>query len=1260
MEIVGDPAMSPAAELKDKIAEMRFRDEGAAVTDCLSALSLDPEARERISEAAVELVEALRQMSNPGIMEQFLTTYGLSTEEGVALMCLAEAYLRTPDAPTVDALIRDKIGSSNWRSHLGENDSFLVNASTWALMLTGQVLRDAGMDERELTGFMAQAVRRLGEPVVRVAIEQAMKILGRQFVLGASIADALKRAEGMEDKGYRYSYDMLGEAARTGADARRYFQSYSAAISAIADRAEHDDVIANPGISVKLSALHPRYEFVQRKSVLDELVPRISALAEHARSARVCLTIDAEEADRLELSADVIEAVLRNPDLAGWDGFGVVVQAYAKQAPAVLDWLYALAGELDRRITVRLVKGAYWDQEIKNAQVLGLGNYPVFTRKASTDVSYLRCAQQLIAQADRIYPQFATHNAHTTCAVLEMAGDFDGFEFQRLHGMGEAMHELLRKKSGRSCRIYAPVGVHKDLLAYLVRRLLENGANSSFVHQLLNESVPAADIVGDPVQAIAGLDEPASPRIALPPKLYGPSRRNSKGVNLNNPVMAGELDRAMTPFRHAQWFAAPTLGGEGRTPRTATSPVDRQDVVGEVVEADGALVEDALARAERAFPAWRDRPVEERAGILERVADLYEENMAELIAIASREAGKTRLDGILEVREAVDFCRYYAAEARRLLAPGGPGERGGRVGLGPFVCISPWNFPLAIFTGQITAALAAGNAVLSKPAEQTPLIAARAVALMHEAGVPEDVLLLLPGDGATVGGALTSDPRVKGVCFTGSTETALLIDRALARHAAPDAPLIAETGGLNAMIVDSTALPEQAVRDIVASAFQSAGQRCSALRVLLVQEEIESSLLEMLEGAAHEVRIGQTWNPATDVGPVIDEEARATIVAHCEALDAKGRRLFQVPLPDEAARGIYVSPAAYRLEAIEELEREIFGPILHVCRFASHDLDDIVDRINASGYGLTLGIHSRVGERVDRICARARVGNIYVNRNQIGAVVGVQPFGGEGISGTGPKAGGPHYLQRFTRPSGPAGQQMAVPREADQRPGAAAGASDPDLQRWAGRARLAQLAWDVRSNRLEKLHAVARALPAKIGEAVKDALRLVAALGPPSVELKGPTGEQNLLLLHGRGIVLCLGDGNGADHDAGTAMAVQAALAMALGNAVLLAEDSDKQAVEQIFAACRRVGIPRGLIFSAGGTAEMLALVPDVSAVAFCGDGEAVWRLRVILADRPGPRVALIEVLNDAGRFVTERVISVDTTASGGNATLLAEMEQDA
>jgi RHH-type transcriptional regulator, proline utilization regulon repressor / proline dehydrogenase / delta 1-pyrroline-5-carboxylate dehydrogenase len=1248
--------MSPVAELKERIAEHRFRDERAAVADSLSALLLDPGARERITAAAVELVEALRGMKDPGIMEQFLATYGLSTEEGVALMCLAEAYLRTPDAPTVDALIRDKIGSSNWRSHLGETDSFLVNASTWALMLTGQVLRDAGMDEQELTGFMAQAVRRLGEPVVRVAIEQAMKILGRQFVLGASIADALKRAEGMEKKGYCYSYDMLGEAARTAADARRYFLSYSAAISAIADRAVHDDVIANPGISVKLSALHPRYEFVQRKRVLAELVPRISALAEHARSAGICLTVDAEEADRLELSVDVIEAVLGSPDLAGWDGFGVVVQAYAKQAPAVLDWLHALAGKFGRRITVRLVKGAYWDQEIKNAQVLGLENYPVFTRKASTDLSYLRCAQQLFGQADRIYPQFATHNAHTACAVLEMAGDFDGFEFQRLHGMGEALHDLLRKKSGRRCRIYAPVGVHKDLLAYLVRRLLENGANSSFVHQLLNEAVPAASIVADPVGAIAALDDPASPRIPLPSDLFGASRRNSKGVNLNNPVMARALDRAMKPFRRAQWSAAPTLGSgsAGLAPRPVISPVDRQDVLGTVAEADGPLVAAAVERAEPAFAAWQGRPVDERAGILERAADLYEANMAELIAIASREAGKTRLDGVLEVREAVDFCRYYAAEARRHLADGR------RSGLGPFVCISPWNFPLAIFTGQVTAALVAGNAVLAKPAEQTPLMAARAAALMHEAGVPEDVLQLLPGDGATVGGALTSDPRVKGVCFTGSLETAILIDRALARHAGPRAPFIAETGGLNAMIVDSTALPEQAVRDIVASAFQSAGQRCSALRVLLVQEEIEETLLEMLEGAAHELHIGHTWDPATDVGPVIDEDARATIVAHCEALDAKGRRLFQVPLPDEAGKGIYVSPAAYRLEAFEELEREIFGPILHVCSFASQDLDAVVDRINASGYGLTLGIHSRVGERVDRICARARVGNIYVNRNQIGAVVGVQPFGGEGLSGTGPKAGGPHYLHRFTRPGQSAVKPVAVPRDADALQAGVDGAPDPALKNWAERARLAQLAWDVRSNRIEKLDAMAGALPPETGEAVTGALRRVAALGPPSVELKGPTGEQNLLLLHGRGIVLCLGGGTDSNHGGGAALAVQAALAMALGNAVLLAEECGKQAVEQIFEACNRAGIPRGLIHSAGGSAELLAHVPEISAVAYSGDGEALWRLRVVLADRPGARLPLIEVLDEPERFVTERVISVDTTASGGNATLLAEMEQDA
>ncbi len=1246
--------MSPVAELKERIAEHRFRDEREAVADCLSTLALDAEARERISATAAELVETLRGMKDPGIMEQFLATYGLSTEEGVALMCLAEAYLRTPDAPTVDALIRDKIGSSNWRSHLGETDSFLVNASTWALMLTGQVLRDAGMDEQELTGFMAQAVRRLGEPVVRAAIEQAMKILGRQFVLGASIADALKRAEGMEKKGYTYSYDMLGEAARTAADARRYFLSYSAAISAIANKAVHGDVIANPGISVKLSALHPRYEYVQRKRVMEELVPRISALAEHARSAGMCLTIDAEEADRLELSVDVIEAVLGNPDLAGWDGFGVVIQAYAKQAPAVLDWLHALAGELDRRITVRLVKGAYWDQEIKNAQVLGLENYPVFTRKASTDLSYLKCAEQLLGRTDRIYPQFATHNAHTACAILEMAGDFEGFEFQRLHGMGEALHDLLRKKSGRRCRIYAPVGVHKDLLAYLVRRLLENGANSSFVHQLLNEAVPAASIVADPVGAISGLDEPASPRIPLPRSLFGASRRNSRGVNLNNPVMASDLDRAMKPFRRAQWSAAPSVGSgsTGGAQRAVASPVDRQDVVGSVSDADGPLVEAAVERAGRAYAAWRDRPVDERAAMLERVADLYEANMAELIAIASREAGKTRFDGVLEVREAADFCRYYAAEARRHLADGA------RAGLGPFVCISPWNFPLAIFTGQVAAALVAGNAVLAKPAEQTPLMAARAVALMHEAGAPEEVLQLLPGDGAAVGGALTSDPRVKGVCFTGSLETAILIDQALARHAGPRAPFIAETGGLNAMIVDSTALPEQAVRDIVASAFQSAGQRCSALRVLLVQEEIEETLLEMLEGAAHELRIGHTWDPATDVGPVIDEEARATIVAHCEALDAKGRRLFQVPLPAETHKGLYVSPAAYRLESFEELEREIFGPILHVCSFASRDLDAVVDRINASGYGLTLGIHSRVGERVDRICARARVGNIYVNRNQIGAVVGVQPFGGEGLSGTGPKAGGPHYLHRFTTPCEPPVKPVAVPPEAARHQAGNGETPAPELRNWAERARLAQLAWDVRSNRLERLQAVAEALPPEMGDAVKDALRRVAALGPPSVELKGPTGEQNLLLLHGRGLVLCLG--GGSNSGAGTAMAVQAALAMALGNAVLLAEESGKQAVEKIFEACHRAGIPRGLIHSAGGSAEVLALVPELSAVAFSGDDVALSRLRVILADRPGPRLPLIARLDDTERFVTERVISVDTTASGGNATLLAEMEQDA
>jgi RHH-type proline utilization regulon transcriptional repressor/proline dehydrogenase/delta 1-pyrroline-5-carboxylate dehydrogenase len=1224
------------------IRQANFASEKSVVREMIAATGLTAAARARIARQAEAMVDRLRADPSPSLMASFLAEYGLSTDEGVALMCLAEAYLRVPDAPTLDALIRDKIGGADWSRHTGEAGSFLVNASTWALMLTGSIFRDGAITEAELVGNLRNLIQRVGEPFVRTAVAQAMRVLGQQFVLGRTIEDAIRRAAGERKAGYRFSFDMLGEAAMTEADARRYFLAYAKAIAAIAGHAGEDGVHDNPGISVKLSALHPRYEFSQRRRVMDELVPRLAALAEMARSANIGFSVDAEEADRLDLSLDVIEAVAGNADLAGWDGFGMVVQTYAKQSLPVLEWIAALAEKRDRRFAVRLVKGAYWDMEIKHAQVLGLPAYPAFTRKSSTDAAYLAGARFLFDNADRLYPQFATHNAHTACAVADMAGDVTGFEFQRLHGMGEALHARLRETAGRHVRIYAPVGIHEDLLAYLVRRLLENGANSSFVHQLLDKSVPAGDLVRDPVAATLAATPVAHPHIPLPPDLFAPERRNSRGWNINDPLDAAAIEVGMTPFRSATWTAAPVIAGKagrGRK-RQIANPADLGDEVGTVFEADGNDADRAMMAAVKAFAAWRDRDVEDRATMLERIADLYEEHTFELMALLTREAGKTRLDGVLEIREAVDFCRYYAGQTRRLFADGS------RTACGPFVCISPWNFPLAIFTGQIVAALAAGNPVIAKPAEQTPLIAARAVALMHEAGIPGDVLALLPGDGPTVGGPLTSDTRTAGVCFTGSTQTAILIDRALAAGAGPQAPLIAETGGLNAMIVDSTALPEHAVRDIIASAFQSAGQRCSALRVLFVQSDIEEKLLEMLAGAVRELSIGDPWDAATDVGPVIDAEALETISGHCQAFAEKDRILFSHPMTGVSEDGRFIAPTIIRLADFAELEREIFGPILHVLDYEADELDAVVARINASGYGLTLGMHSRVDDRVDAVCRAAHVGNIYINRNQIGAVVGVQPFGGEGLSGTGPKAGGPHYLARFTGPADRRSHLPGVTLSGENRTGPAA--QDPAA--FAETALATQDAWDRDADRLSVLHAAIATLAGPARAVAEEALSAAAHLTASGHNFAGPTGESNQLSHHGRGIALCLG----GNDDNAAAMLVQAVIALAAGNAVALPELAGRDVAGALVPALIDAGAPVGLVgvIADAGKPEIPKSLPGLGLVAYEGDDDAARRLRLALAERPGARIPLVTP-DDIAMFSTERVISIDTTAAGGNATLL-------
>ncbi|MEL6204092.1 MAG: bifunctional proline dehydrogenase/L-glutamate gamma-semialdehyde dehydrogenase PutA [Pseudomonadota bacterium] len=1159
----------PLSGFRAPIAALHTVPDATALAPLIAAHAPDGPARARAVDEAVALVRAIRADSRPGLMEVFLAEYGLSTDEGVALMCLAEALLRVPDAPTMDELIEDKIAPSRWGAHLGHSSSTLVNASTWALMLTGHVLKHDA--EPGIAATLRGAVRRLGEPVIRRAAAAAMREMGNQFVLGETIRAAVMRGRAIVDKGYSYSYDMLGEAARTAADAEAYLGAYHNAIATLAAECTSADIALNPGISIKLSALHPRYEEPQRARVMSELVPRVLGLAQAARAAAMGLNIDAEEADRLDLSLDVIEAVLASDSLAGWDGFGVVVQAYGKRAAPVIDWLQALAMRLDRRIMVRLVKGAYWDTEIKLAQELGVDDFPVFTRKANTDLSFIACAAKLLA-ADRIYPQFATHNAHSAAAILQMGADPSAFEFQRLHGMGEALHDLLKSRHGTRCRIYAPVGAHRDLLAYLVRRLLENGANSSFVNRIVDPRVPAEEVVPCPFAEWETVADQPAPGVTSPNELWGSDRPNARGWDLHDPATLAALDEARAPFAEANWTAAPLLASGlletgPDVHATVINPARPRETVGTARFATPAEATAAIGAAQ----SW-SAPAAERAAILRHAADLYEAHHGEIFSLLAREAGKTLPDAVSELREAVDFLRYYAG-----FATDAPPR-------GTICCISPWNFPLAIFTGQIAAALAAGNAVLAKPAEATSLVAVRAAALLHKAGVPPTALQLLPGLGRTLGPVLTADPRVAGVCFTGSTATAQAIHRSMAGRLPATAPLIAETGGLNAMIVDSSALPEQAVRDIVASGFQSAGQRCSALRMLYIQEDVADRVLTMLKGAMDELSPADPWDQSSDLGPIISAEARNVIVDHIARAEGEGRLIHQITAPGE---GHFVGPALIRVRGIEALDREIFGPVIHVATFQADAIDRVVDAINAKGFGLTFGLHTRIDDRVERIAARLRVGNLYVNRNQIGAIVGSQPFGGEGLSGTGPKAGGPAYVARFRAP-------------------AKAALSD--------------------ASALPAKPVSAAAAQSAIDAAPTDTLATLS-----TTLLPGPTGESNRLTSHPRGTVLCLGPG------------VEAARAQARA-----AQSS----------GCATVVITPGWTGPGGhdGTllAETLRQLHDVALVAFDGSESDGKAYRTALAARDGAIVPLVTAAEVPDVARLERHLCIDTTASGGNASLLA------
>jgi len=1227
------PVRSP---LRAAILAARRRPEPECIPPLLPLASLAADAEAAVVALARRLAQGLRMgpsgIARENMVQGLLQEFSLSSDEGVALMCLAEALLRIPDAPTRDALIRDKIGRGDWKAHLGRSSSPFVNAAAWGLLVTGRLV--STHDERGLSSALTRITARFGEPVIRKAVDLGMRLMGKQFVAGESIAEALENARRYEAQGFRYSYDMLGEAAMTGADARRYLHSYGAAIDAIGAAASGRGVVDGPGISIKLSALHPRYAFAQRERVMAELYPQLRDLALRARLHDIGINIDAEEADRLEPSLDLLERLCHEPKLEGWSGIGFVVQSYQKRSPFVVDFLVELARRSGRRLMVRLVKGAYWDTEIKRAQVEGLDGYPVYTRKVHTDVAYLACARKLLAATDAVYPQFATHNAQTLAAIYHMAGAWrpEQYEFQCLHGMGEPLYAQVvgpesEGKLARPCRIYAPVGTHETLLAYLVRRLLENGANTSFINRIADPRVSLDDLVASPVELVrrAASEEgaPGLPhrRIPMPRELFGAVRGNSRGLDLTDEAVLAVLASPLTTPR--EWLAAPTLGAAAasESARPVRNPADANDVVGYVVDAGAEEMERALAAAQRAWPAWRDTPAAERGAILARAGDLLEEAMPQLLGLIVREAGKTLPNAVSEVREAVDFLRYYGRQAAMRLSPESHPP------LGPVVCISPWNFPLAIFTGQASAALAAGNSVIAKPAEQTPLVAAEAVRILHAAGIPREALQLLPGPGESVGAGLVADARVQGVVFTGSTEVARTIQRTLAeRLDARGRPvtLIAETGGQNAMIVDSSALAEQSVADAVVSAFDSAGQRCSALRVLCVQEDVAPRLAEMLRGAMDELEVGDPRRLAVDVGPVIDEGARAMLLAHIETMRERGCRIHQSAraAAEGLARGTFVPPTLIEVDRLEDLTREVFGPVLHLLRYRREELDTLVERINALGYGLTLGIHSRVDDQIERIVGRARVGNIYVNRNIVGAVVGVQPFGGEGLSGTGPKAGGPLYLHRLLASCPPS---TAID---ELRALEALGARDERVaSQPANRALAALGSWEGADESLRRLC---------------ERLAAVSPVGAAAV-LPGPTGERNSYAVLPRERVLCLA---AAERD------LLAELAMVLavgGNAVWPAEGH---------AAALRARLPEAVREAIVTVRDWTA--PEASFEAVLHHGSESERRKVLrkVAARDGP-IAVVHAFEPGEeplaveRLLIERVVSVNTAAAGGNASLM-------
>ena len=1200
------------------IAAKLFAAETRLVEDLASQARLPAPQQAQVANLARKLVEGVRaKRTAQGSIDSFMQQFSLSSEEGVVLMCLAESLLRIPDAETADKLIADKIGEKDWEAHLGQSQSVFVNASAWGLMLTGKLVELGKTPGNSALSSLKKLVSRSGEPFIRTAMKQAMRIMGKQFVLGRTIAEALETATPLAKEGWRFSFDMLGESAMTAEDAQHYHLAYVKAVEAVGKRTVEGDVFAQPSVSVKLSALHPRYEEKTKALCLSALKSQMLELALLAKAKNVGLTVDAEEVARLDISLELFNQLAAAPELKGWNGLGLAVQAYGRRAKPVLDWLAELAVETGRVFPVRLVKGAYWDAEIKRAQEAGYETFPVFTRKVSTDVSYLACAKYMLSRRDVFFPQFATHNAQTVAAIAVMAGEDRHYEFQRLHGMGQSLYDQVVSGGliDQPCRIYAPVGSHEDLLAYLVRRLLENGANTSFVNRIGDANVSIDELIADPV-ALARESRPVGgphPKIAQPRALFGAERANSAGVDLCNEDRLAELSDKLATGKHTTWHAAPLVGQRafaGAT-RPVHNPADHRDIVGHVVDASPEAVAAAFELATGAAPGWADRTASERAACLSQAADIMAARTLDLIGLIIREAGKSAANAIAEVREAIDFLRYYAAEVRRWPATNPPHA------LGPVVCISPWNFPLAIFTGQVAAALAAGNPVLAKPAEETPLVAAEAVRMLREAGIPDHIVQLLPGDGS-VGAALVADPRIAAVMFTGSTEVARLIRRRLASRLSGDGrtiPLIAETGGINAMVADSSALAEQVVADVIASAFDSAGQRCSALRILCLQVEVADRMLAMLRGALAELTLGDPGELATDVGPVISEEARRAIVGHIEAMRARGHKVEQHPLPAGAGRGSFVAPTLIEIDRIADVGREVFGPVLHVLRYRREDLDRVIDDINGTGYGLTFGLHTRIDETIARVTDRIRAGNIYVNRNIIGAVVGVQPFGGHGMSGTGPKAGGPLYLQRLVRVAAARGAMGGGGAEAALRPAR-------DYCDW------------LRSN---GHHVASRRVQRYIDRSPLGTLP----------DLTGPVGERNVYSRHARGRIVVL-------PATAAGLLLQVGAALATGNVVVLetaAIGAHALASLPPAVAARiervgnwaSVGLLGGILFE--GDVESLRVV-DRQAAEHAGAIVSVHALSVQELASGDPDYPL-EWLID------ERSVSVNTAAAGGNASLM-------